>query len=158
MGTGNEEIPMELRPMEEADADKVAALTGMLGYARPVADIQQWIAGLAGRGETQRAWVACLDGEVVGWIEAYVELRLQTSPFTLIGGLVVKEGLRGRGIGRKLCKCVERWSCEQGIGKVRVTSRSTREAAHRFYQRDGYEVTKTSLVFEKLVFEKKMEG
>ena len=144
-----DEIPMVLRPMEEGDAESVSALTGMLGYERPVAEVQHWIAGLTGRGETQRSWVACLEGEVVGWIEASVELRLQASPFTLIGGLVVREGLRGRGIGRRLCECVERWSRERGIGKVRVTSRNTREAAHRFYQRDGYELTKTSLVFEK---------
>jgi hypothetical protein len=32
-----------------------------------------------------------------------------------------------------------------------VTSRSTREDAHRFYLRDGYERIKTSAVFEKVL-------
>jgi PhnO protein len=38
---------------------------------------------------------------------------------------------------------------EKGVDTVRVTSHSSREEAHRFYLRDGYRHTKTSLVFEK---------
>jgi GNAT superfamily N-acetyltransferase len=142
-------IQLTLRPVEGGDAESVGKLIAQLGYERPLAEVQQWIADLADRAETQTAFVACLGDEVVGWIEASVELRLQTLPFTLIGGLVVRNGVRGRGIGRKLCEQIERWSQERGIGTVRVTSRSTREDAHRFYQRDGYKHTKTSLVFEK---------
>jgi hypothetical protein len=36
---------------------------------------------------------------------------------------------------------------------LRVTSRSTREGAHRFYLREGFVHTKTSLVFEKVLSE-----
>jgi GNAT superfamily N-acetyltransferase len=67
----------------------------------------------------------------------------------LIGGLVVAEGMRRQGIGRKLCLRAEEWGWENGAERMRVTSRSTRTDAHRFYVRDGYEVVKTSLVFEK---------
>jgi GNAT superfamily N-acetyltransferase len=142
-------IQVALRPVEGGDAESVGKLIVQLGYERPLTEVRQWIAGLTDRAETQTAFVACFGDEVVGWIEASVELHLQTPPFTLIGGLVVKNGMRGRCIGRKLCEQVERWSQERGIGTVRVTSRSTREGAHRFYQRDGYKHTKTSLVFEK---------
>ena len=42
--------------------------------------------------------VACSEAQqVVGWIEVSLERRLQTAPFALIGGLVVKDGVRGRG-------------------------------------------------------------
>jgi GNAT superfamily N-acetyltransferase len=57
--------------------------------------------------------------------------------------------VRGAGIGRRLCEQAEAWSRQQGAKKIRVTSRSTREAAHRFYLRDGYRQTKISMVFEK---------
>ena len=70
-------------------------------------------------------------GEVVGWIEVSLAHHLQSEPFGLIGGLVVQEGVRGGGIGRRLCQEAERWTREQGIAQIRVTSRSTREAAHR---------------------------
>jgi len=101
------------------------------------------------RVETQTAFVACVGDEAVGWIEVSLERRLQNMPFALIGGLVVRDGMRGMGIGRRLCEEAERWCVERGASTIRVTSRSTREATHRFYLRDGYGLVKTSLVFEK---------
>ena len=67
----------------------------------------------------------------------------------MIGGLVVSDRVRSRGIGRRLCERAEEWTRDQGLETLRVTSRSTREDAHRFYLRDGYREVKTSLVFEK---------
>jgi GNAT superfamily N-acetyltransferase len=94
-------------------------------------------------------FVACVGDAVVGWVDVAITLRLQSQPFALIGGLVVKEGLRGQRIGKRLCEEAEAWSRAQGVGVIRVTSRSTREDAHRFYLRNGYTDVKTSRVFEK---------
>ena len=104
---------------------------------------------LAPSSHRQAAFVACMRDEVVGWIEVSIEHRLQSPPFALIGGLVVKDGLRGKGIGRQLCRAAESWSWDRGVSTVRVTSRSTRTDAHRFYLNDGYESVKVSQVFEK---------
>jgi GNAT superfamily N-acetyltransferase len=84
-------------------------------------------------------------------VDVGVVLHLQSSRFALIGGLVVKEGLRGKQIGKRLCEQAEAWSREQGMRVVRVTSRSTRADAHRFYLRNGYTELKTSCVFEKVL-------
>lgn len=135
--------------MTEGDAEAVTELTEQLGYSRSAEQIVAWIQSASGREARQAAFVACVDGAVAGWIEVSVEARLQSEPFAMIGGLVVKDGERGRGMGRLLCERAEQWAWEQGLSKVRVTSRNTREAAHRFYLRDGYELVKTSLVFEK---------
>jgi len=135
--------------MKLGDAAVVAELAGQLGYSREPKDVADWIESLGARSDGQAAFVACVRGEVIGWIELSLESRLQTPPFVLIGGLVVKEGMRGEGIGRRLCEEAEQWARERGSSKIRVTSRSTRPEAHRFYLRDGYEVVKTSLVFEK---------
>ena len=140
---------MQVRAIARGDALAVAALIVQLGYSREPKDVAEWIDGLEARSEGQAAFVACLGDEVAGWIEISVESRLQTPPFMLIGGLVVKDGMRGVGIGRRLCKEAEQWARDRGIHRVRVTSRSTRPDAHRFYLRDGYETVKTSLVFEK---------
>jgi len=142
---------MKVRPMALADVAAVAELVEQLSYQRTVEDVAAWIAGV--RPETQAAFVACVADEVVGWIEVSMERRLQYAPYALIGGLVVREGMRSLGIGRRLCEEAERWCVERGAASVRVTSRSTREAAHRFYLRDGYELVKTSMVFEKQVGE-----
>jgi len=136
-----------VRALEHGDAGVVAELIEQLGYRRSAEDVLEWIEGV--RAETQAAFVACVGDEVVGWVEVSMERRLQSAPFALIGGLVVRDGMRGMGIGRRLCEEAERWCAERGASTIRVTSRSTREAAQRFYLRDGYGLVKTSLVFEK---------
>ena len=140
---------VEIREMEPGDAAAVAELSRQLGYERTAEQIRAWIADAATRKSEQAVFVACVQGQVTGWVEVSIERRLQSEPFAMIGGLVVRDGERGRGIGRCLCRRAEQWASERGIATVRVTSRSTREAAHRFYLRDGYEQVKTSLVFEK---------
>ncbi len=142
-------VGVVIRPIEGQDAVEVAALTAQLGYERSVEAVRDWISELGGRTEGQAAFVACCDGEVVGWIDVCIERRLQTPAFALIGGLVVKDRVRGMGIGKRLCENAENWGRERGVGALRVTSRSTRLDAHRFYLRDGYREVKTSVVFEK---------
>ena len=142
---------VEVRSMQPGDARAVAELVEQLSYQRTADDVATWMADV--RPETQTAFVACVADEVVGWIEVSIERRLQYPAYALIGGLVVREGMRSLGIGRRLCEEAERWSVKQGVGMVRVTSRSTRESAHRFYLRDGYRLVKTSMVFEKRVGE-----
>jgi len=140
---------VRVRPMELGDVRAVTELVGQLSYQRTAEDVAAWIAGV--QPEIQAAFVACVADEVVGWVEVSMERRLQYAPFALIGGLVVREGMRSLGIGRRLCEEAERWCVDRGAANVRVTSRSTREAAHRFYLRDGYELVKMSMVFEKQV-------
>jgi GNAT superfamily N-acetyltransferase len=140
-----------VRAIDLEDAAAVAELSGQLGYEASVAETRERIQFLLAHRETQTAFVACFGTEVVGWIEASVVRHLQAPVRTLIGGLVVKDGLRSRGVGRRLCAEVEQWSRDRGVAVVRVTSRSTREGAHRFYLRDGYRQTKISAVFEKVL-------
>lgn len=139
---------VHIRAILPNDSMAVAQLAGELGYPRTAEQIRQWVQQLETR--TDRAsFVAELNAEVVGWIEVSLAHHLQSEPFGLIGGLVIREGLRRAGIGRQLCEKAESWTREQGVGQIRVTSRSTREAAHRFYLRDGYRQVKVSMVFEK---------
>jgi GNAT superfamily N-acetyltransferase len=138
-----------IRAIAAGDAVAACELTRQLGYERTPAQISGWIAGLAGREREQQAFVACRGDEVIGWIEVAMQRHLQSDEFALIGGLVVKDGARSSGVGGQLCRHAERWAAECGVKAMRVTSRSTREAAHRFYERDGYERVKMSVVFEK---------
>ena len=138
-----------IREMQPEDAEPVAELTAQLGYERTPARIRDWIERAGAHRDRQAAYVACVAGEVVGWVEVSLERRLQSDDFALIGGLVVTQEHRSRGIGKRLCERAEAWSREHGAQKLRLTSRSTRTDAHRFYQREGFALVKTSLVFEK---------
>ena len=97
------------------------------------------------------AFAATLDDQIVGWIDAAMERHLQSPASAVIGGLVVREVLRGVGVGRRLCLEIEEWARSKSVPLVRVRSQIKRKDAHRFYLRDGYRKVKTSLVFEKTV-------
>jgi predicted N-acetyltransferase YhbS len=142
---------LSVRGIARADAAAVRELSIQLGYEASQAEIEERITVLLSNAEAQVALVACAGEEVVGWIEASIVRHLQSAPHTLIGGLVVKDGVRGLGVGKRLCAEVEDWSRNKGLTVLRVTSRSTREGAHRFYLREGYRQTKTSAVFEKVL-------
>jgi GNAT superfamily N-acetyltransferase len=149
MGTIVTEIT--IRRVRPEDAEAVAELNGQLGYPATADEVRGRIAALASYDASQAVFVACIGKEVVGWVDVALTSHLQSRPFALIGGLVVKQGMRGQRIGKRLCEEAEAWSRERGVSVVRVTSRSTRDDAHRFYLRDGYKDVKTSRVFEKLL-------
>lgn len=145
----SETTELVIRPIESRDAAQASILTEQLGYQRSSFDIKTWIEALPTRAGNQAAFVACIAGEVVGWIEISIQHHLQSAPHAIIGGLVVKDGCRNRQIGLRLCEHVEAWTWQRGLPILRVTSRSTRLDAHRFYERNGYRLTKLSLVYEK---------
>lgn len=146
---GQDSPPLVIRPIELPDAAEVCTLIQQLGYERSLDDVADWIRSLGNRAQDQAAFVACLAREVVGWIEISIEQRLQSAPYALIGGLVVKDGFRNQRIGLRLGERAEAWSWQHGIEVVRVTSRSSRIDAHRFYENNGYRLMKVSQVYEK---------
>ena len=149
MSIEDRETEVLIREMTAADAEAVSLLALQLGYQRSPDAIRDWILGLQSTVEAQAAFVVSVDGQIAGWVEVSIQSRLQSPRFTLIGGLVVREGFRGKGLGQMLCERVERWSLERQVNIIRLTSRESRQDAHRFYLRAGYRLAKTSLAFEK---------
>ena len=142
---------ISVRPISPNDAEAAAELSGQLGYKTSVATMRNRIENLLCNGKRQAAFVACVGADVVAWIEIAVVQHLQSEPHTVVGGLVVRDNMRSRGIGSKLLSEAEEWSRNQGIPVVRVRSQIARQDAHRFYLREGYRQVKTSAVFEKTV-------
>jgi GNAT superfamily N-acetyltransferase len=153
MDTEQQPTEILIRAMEVPDAEEVSSLALQLGYPQSPESIRHWIEGLPANREAQVAFVVCVGKLVAGWIEVSIQSRLQSPRFTLIGGLVVREGLRGKGLGQMLCERAEQWSIERHVNLIRLTSRQTRTEAHQFYLRAGYRLTKTSLAFEKTLAE-----
>jgi len=143
--------PIEVRGIALEDAAAVSELSGQLGYEASMHEIRERIEAMLPLREDHLVAVACLKGEVIGWIEAEIARHLQSAPHALITGLVVKEGIRSLGVGKRLCAEVEQWCLRKDVSVVRVTSRTTRERAHRFYLREGFVQIKTSAVFEKIL-------
>jgi GNAT superfamily N-acetyltransferase len=92
-------------------------------------------------------------GPVVGWIHVFAAHRLESGPFAEIGGLVVGEEARGRGVGKRLLAAARSWAFERGIRELRVRSNVLRERAHRFYEREGFARSKEQAVFVQSLVE-----
>jgi GNAT superfamily N-acetyltransferase len=137
-----------IRPAVAADAASVARLSADLGYPTEPDVMRARLERLAGL-EDHAVFVACRGDEVVGWIHVLVAEHLQAESRAEIGGLVVAPGCRGEGLGGRLVASAEQWARRRGLPNILVRSQIAREAAHRFYRRQGYTPTKTSAVFAK---------
>jgi len=136
------------REIAPSDAATIAKLSEELGYPAAAAEMKKRIESLA-EFTDHVVYVACLAGDLVGWIHVSVTRHLQAETRAEIGGLVVSTEMRGCGIGRRLVARAEHWAVQKGLKVMVVRSNVTREGAHRFYLKEGYTQTKTSAVFTK---------
>jgi GNAT superfamily N-acetyltransferase len=143
-------MEIQIRLIDTADAEAVAELSGELGYPASTAAMEERIRNYALLTD-RTVFVACRDSAVIGWIDVGIVHHLQVEPNGEIGGLVVSHACRSSGIGARLVSRAEEWVKERGAARMIVRSNITREAAHRFYLREGYEQTKTSAVFSKIL-------
>jgi len=135
--------------MTEDDAEGVATLSTQLGYPSTAEDTLRRFRGI-GDAPDARVWVAqAPDGAIVGWIHLFGNRLLESDPDIEIGGLVVHEDARGRGVGRALVSAAEDWARERGYTMVSVRSNVVRREAHEFYRGLGYEPTKSQFKFRK---------
>lgn len=140
---------VNIRSATMDDSPILADLSTQLGYpSSPTQTVSRL--GLILDSNLHAIRVACLpDGSVVGWVHAFLAFRVESDPFAEIGGLIVAEALRGRGIGRRLLASVEDWVVHSGVTKLRVRSRSNRLDTHIFYEQMGFFQSKQQNVFDK---------
>ena len=77
------------------------------------------------------------NGRIVGMLTLVV-FRIPTGLRAWIEDVVVDEAVRGRGVGERLSQEAVRRALELGARTVELTSRPSREAANRLYQRLGF--------------------
>ncbi|HEX2765916.1 MAG TPA: GNAT family N-acetyltransferase [Candidatus Limnocylindria bacterium] len=141
-----------IRPADARDAAAIAGLTTQLGYPSTEDDIRRRLARLAEEGSATAVAVLVATDDAdrpIGWIHLGVQVSLADEPAVDIRGLVVDDGARSTGIGADLLRAAEGWARERGLDRIVVRTRTTRERAHRFYEREGFTLTKTSRVYAK---------
>lgn len=138
-----------VRPPRSADFERMAELAAQLGYPCTPQEIAKRLTGM---DDTMQycVYVAELaNGEIAGWIGAYVFRSVEIDSYAEISGLVVDEEARSCGIGKLLLEAIERWALSCGCDAIGVRSKVQRRDAHRFYEKNGYEWTKTQKSFRK---------
>ena len=83
-------------------------------------------------------------GRIVGSL-TLVTFRIPTGVRSWIEDVVVDTAMRGKGIGEALTRAALLRAAELGAKTVDLTSRPSREAANRLYQRVGFELRQTNL-------------
>jgi ribosomal protein S18 acetylase RimI-like enzyme len=83
-------------------------------------------------------------GRIVGTL-TLVTFRIPTGVRAWIEDVVVENAVRGKGIGEALTRAALERAAELGARTVDLTSRPSREAANRLYQRVGFQLRETNL-------------
>ena len=140
---------MRIRAATAGDVESIATLSGVLGYPTRAEHVGRRLSTIAAAQDHAVYVAEAADGSIVGWIHVFGAFRLESEPFAELGGMVVAEATRGRGVGSLLCERASRWARDHGFQALRVRTRADREAAHGFYQRVGFRRVKTQQVFSK---------
>jgi GNAT superfamily N-acetyltransferase len=145
------QAPPVVRAVRAGDAPALADLAGQLGYPTDADELASRLPGVVENGDAILLVVA--DGSdrdtIHGWIHVELKRSLLAPLAAQVMGLVVDERRRSQGFGATLLEAGERWAREHGCHSMLVGTRVTRERAHRFYRRAGYDLLKTSHFFEK---------
>jgi ribosomal protein S18 acetylase RimI-like enzyme len=127
------------QPTEEL-VDALARLLPQLSSATPP-DITELARIMAG-GST--VFVARVDGVIVGSLTLVI-YRIATGLKAWIEDVVVDEAARGHGVGEALNIAALEEARRRGAKAVSLTSRPSREAANRLYQRIGFSARDTNV-------------
>ena len=138
---------MTIRKAARNDAACVAELSGQLGYPVATEVMAQRLERVLGRAE--HVVFVAETTEIVGWVHAAEQEILETGTVCEIWGLVVADGQRGKGIGRRLIEAVEEWALSRGLKQVSLRSNIIRPEAHPFYERIGFTRYKTQHAYRK---------
>jgi ribosomal protein S18 acetylase RimI-like enzyme len=88
--------------------------------------------------------LAKIDGRIVGTLTLAL-FRIPSGLRAWIGDVIVDDTARGHGIGEALNRAAIALAQEHGARSVDLTSRPSREAANRLYQRIGFVARQTNV-------------
>ena len=136
------------RPACIEDAARVTALLHQLGYDRPTDAVRRCIQDAEADPDSTILVASMAEDRLVGCLQMVVTRRLAEGDRAEIASLVVDAAWRSRGIGACLIQAAVARLQAQGIRNLRVRCNVTRERAHHFYERFGFQRTKSQKVFD----------
>lgn len=138
---------VRIRAAGEEDRLVVQELLDQLGYVFTAEEVQARL-NLLAVSDTDPVLLATQDGQVVGLIAMHFATMLhQREPVAKVTALVVRDGVRGAGIGKALVNAGGNLARQSGCGVLELTTASARTEAHAFYRRLGF--TNSALSFRR---------
>jgi len=138
-----------IRLADSGDVARIASLCGQLDYPASEREIRLRLDRIL-KEKDHAVYVAeKRDALVVGWVHVCARRLLIFDGYAEIEALVVDDGCRRRGIGRRLMERAEEWTRARRCKTVNLRSNIVREGAREFYEGIGYSIIKTQSVFRK---------
>lgn len=135
------DVDLTIRHARLGDAPALSALMCELGYDTTAAEMRRRLKSIFSDARF-RTFVAEINDQVCGMIGTLTHASHEHNDFTgRITALVVSRKHPRSGIGRALIAAAEKDFVEKRVTRVSLTTRFTREHAHRFYQAMGYSRT-----------------
>jgi GNAT superfamily N-acetyltransferase len=131
---------LTIRDVQEADAEALAPLLDVLGYATSAAVLRERLAALRRSDPAGRVLAAFdVSGRALGFLTLHQTPVLHRP--TAVGRITaraVDPRVQGLGVGRGLVEAGERLCREAGLARIEVTSGLSHTAAYDFYRHLGY--------------------
>jgi GNAT superfamily N-acetyltransferase len=142
---------LKIRRARRGDAERIARLSGELGYPASAAQVATRLRQLKPTSKHAVFVAESSDAAtgLIGWLHVSVSHLLEIDMRAEVNGLIVAEGHRSAGAGAKLLEAAEEWARRRGCSGMNVRSNVIRERAHEFYERNGYEHYKSQKAFRK---------
>lgn len=134
--------PEPIKVATSEDTQAIASLLAQLSSSAPSfshADLEAMVADPA------TTILAARSGDEIVGITTLVVFRVATGVRAFIDDVVVSDAHRGKGLGEKLVRAAIEQAASLGVQKIDLTSRPSREAANRLYQRLGFERRETNV-------------
>ena len=138
-------MTVQVEIVNRVDNDLVVAfqrLIPQLSKSNPALTKEQLESIVA--SDSSHVLLAKVDGVIVGSLTLVI-FRIPTGIRAWIEDVVVDADARGKGVGEALNKFALAEAKRQGATTVDLTSRPSREAANRLYQRLGFKARETNV-------------
>ena len=125
---------IHVRRADEEDGSAVQELLGQLGYVLATDEVRARLVLLASSG-TDPVLLAIKDGRAVGLVAVHCATMLHyREPVARITALVVRDDVRGKGVGRILVEAGANLARQLGCGLLELTTAVHRTEAQAFYK------------------------
>jgi N-acetylglutamate synthase-like GNAT family acetyltransferase len=141
---------MEIREAIIDDIKSIQELSLQLGYNYPIKKMKLKLNQILNNPE-HIILIALKNNQVIGYIHVEIYRVLYADDLLNILGIVVDKSCRNQGVGTTLLKSTEKLSIKLNCRGIRANSGASREKAHLFYKRNGFDNEKDQKRFIKYI-------
>ncbi|MEK7480336.1 MAG: GNAT family N-acetyltransferase [Patescibacteria group bacterium] len=131
---------VQLKQADAETSEQIHALIQQLDEQKSCTP--QHLQGLV-ESPTAELWVAREGGKIVGMATLTLATRI-SGLSARMDDVVVDASQRGKGVGKSLCEKIIERARTRGARSLHLTSRPSREAANKLYQKLGFRLHETN--------------